>query len=183
MSAKPRNKVGATPAKLALVGVLALVLVGVVASNFSGGEAPPTAASSQDAVAPEAVEPTTAADPATAPSEAAPEPDAKNPFGKFAVEDRWPKTPLKDAARFDPFAPAPWAAVPEEVVDAEAAEDGAKKLDELRNAENAIIFMAGDTRRALIGEQEFQIGDVIGRFKIADITPLGVVLSEVDEGE
>jgi hypothetical protein len=179
MSAQPRDKVGATPAKLALVGVLALVLVGVLASNFSGDETPSTTAASSPDAASEAAEATTSADPATAPS-AAPASDAKNPFGEFADEDRWPDTPLKDAARFDPFAPAPWAAVKIEVADAEAAEDGERKLEELRNAENAIIFMAGDTRRALIGQQEYQVGDVIGRFKIADITPSGVVLSEVE---
>lgn len=184
MSQKPRNRVGATPAKLALIGVLALVMVGVIASNFSGGQSPPVAAAAEGVEhAPE----TTASGVAnsSAGSSAAPQADdAANPFGKFAEVEPWPKAPLKTVTRFDPFARAAWAVV-KEVVESDAAaeeQDSARKLDELRNAENAIIIMSGDTRKAVIGEHEFQIGDVIGRFRIEDITSSGVVLSEI-EGE
>ena len=185
MSRKPRHRVGATPAKLALIGVLALVMVGVIASNFSGGQSPPVAAAAErEAGAPEATVSQGVADSAVGPSTAPQADGTANPFGKFTEEEPWPKAPLKTVTRFDPFARAAWAVV-KEVAEPDAAaeeQDSARKLDELRNAENAIIIMSGETRKAVIGEHEFQIGDVIGRFRIEDITSSGVALSEI-EGE
>ena len=50
--------------------------------------------------------------------------------------------------------------------------------DALLAAENAIILVSGDKRIARVGEHEYQVGDVIGRYKISEISSKGVVLSE-----
>jgi hypothetical protein len=163
---------GATPGKLALIAVLAIVMIGVIASNWPSAAAPPvdeTAAEPQPPVAAA----TTEASPQTQPAVPA------GPFGEFAADQHWPELPITEVTKYDPFAEAHWAAPPKPV---ESAESGPayneEQINELLAAKNAIIFVSGDKRVARIGEQEFQVGDVLGHYKITDITPKGVVLSE-----
>jgi hypothetical protein len=187
MSEKPRAKAGATPGKLAVVGLLAVVLVGVVWKNFFAGggekltprvdkERPQLAAS---APAPAAT-PTTPATSASASKGAAGSNAAAaseaNPFGDFAVDQNWREPTLGEITKHDPFAAATWAGA-----QAESAEDVAlteKRINELMESKDAIIFMAGGTRVARIGKQEFRVGDRLGRYTISAITSQGVVLSE-----
>jgi hypothetical protein len=164
-------KLGATPGKLAVVGVLALVMIGVIASNWPSDEAAPVA---------DTVEAAAEAPVATvAESSAAPAADAAaaGPFGEFAVDRHWPERAVKEVAGFDPLAASEWIKPP-------AAESGPvvseQQINELLAAENAIIFVAGDKRIARIGDQVFQVGDVVGRYIISDITAKGVVLDEND---
>src|SRR4051812_12716202 len=161
-SEQPPKKAGATPAKLAIIGVLAIVLIGVIAKNFSSEAAEPLAPRKLTAVesaaaagqkpaaqaagqaSANAVAATTAAGP-------------DNPFGEFAADEGWPQPPLKDVIKYDPFAPAEWAAAAKK----DSAEDEAlseKQINELLSSKDAIIFMAGDKRVARIGKQEFRVG-------------------------
>lgn len=171
MSRKPRNKIGATPAKLAVVGVLAIVLVGVLASNWTGAAAESAApeSSPEDADAEEVIA-------ETMPKGAA----ATSPFGEFAVDEIWPNLPLTIATKFDPLATAAWAAPAPDIEAIAERQHGEEQLKELRNAQNAIIITSGERRMARIGEHEFQVGDVVGGFRITDISSAGVVLSEID---
>jgi hypothetical protein len=170
MSQKPKDKLGATPGKLALVAVLALVLIGVVASNFSSGGKPPRNKRAKD-------ETLAAADAGPAAMSDKPTIDATStsPFGKFAEDGNWPEFPMSEITSFDPMAKAAWA---KPVVAGEEAVVSDAQINELLAAKNAIIFMAGDKRVARIGENEYHVGDVIGRYQISDITARGVVLSE-----
>jgi hypothetical protein len=172
MSQKQTMKVGATPGKLALIGILAVVMVIVIASNW------PSAAAPLADETPLAAEPSAQAPPAA--SEAttdSPEASPASPFGEFAEDRHWPELPLKEVTEFDPFAISKWAAPSVGVDGAPALNE--TQINELLAAENAIIFVSGDKRIARIGDQEFQVGDVLGRFKITDISSKGVVLSEV----
>lgn len=166
-----RLKVGATPGKLALIGVLALAMVIVTASNWPSAPAPPVdVAATAPVPTPSGLPPTTEGIPNT--QEAAP----AGPFGQFAEDRHWPELPLDEVTAFDPFATSAWAAPL-----AAAAEGPAynqEQINELFAAENAIILVAGDKRIASIGDREYKIGDVIGRFRISDISSRGVVLSE-----
>jgi hypothetical protein len=167
MSQPSRDKVGATPAKLALIGVLALVLAAVIVSNWP--ESAPPAMAAASAATPEVA--------VAAPESTAAE-QASSPFGQFADDADWPERPIKEVIAHDPFAVAAWAIPPEGL--GEDKKTTEKRIQELLHAESAIIFMSGDKRVARIGGQEFQVGDVIGGFKISDISSRGVVLSEAE---
>lgn len=162
-----RLQLGATPGKLALIGLLAAVMLAVIASNWSSAPAPPVAA---PAVAAALVSEQLPTPSVTTPAQPA------GPFGEFAEDRHWPQKPLDEVTAFDPFAPAKWAVLP--AADGPAAAHDEEQINELLAAENAIIFVAGDKRLARIGEHDYQIGDVIGRFRISDISAKGVVLSE-----
>jgi hypothetical protein len=172
MSQKPSVKVGATPGKLALIGILAVVMVIVIASNWPSAAAP---LADETALAAEPSDPTPAA--ASEATTDTPVATSASPFGEFAEDQHWPELPLKEVTEFDPFAISKWA-VPAVGVDG-APVLNEEQINEMLAAENAIILVSGDKRIARIGDQEFQVGDVLGRFKITDITSKGVVLSEV----
>ena len=177
MSKPPRNKVGATPAKLVLVGLLSIVLIAVLAPKFMGGPAPGAAAT---AVA-EAETPSDAnTEVELATETASPATAAASPFGAFASDPSWPQMPLEEITKFDPLATAAWAAPAPDIAATAEREHGEEQLNELRNAQNAIIITAGEKRIARIGEYEFQVGDTVGEFKITDITSAGVVLSKFE---
>ena len=169
MSRPAPNKLGATPGKLALIAVLALVLVGVIAANWpSAPEAP-------------ADEPQTARRLPKAPATAnTGQPNQgstpANPFGEFADDGHWPELPLREITSFDPLATAAWARPPEETAEGNIRTE--TQLNELLVAKEAIIFVSGDKRIARIGDKEFQVGDRLGRYQISDISPRGVELSE-----
>ncbi|MBA3482920.1 MAG: hypothetical protein H0T51_14015 [Pirellulales bacterium] len=172
MSQKQPLKVGATPGKLALIGILAVVMVIVIASNWPSAAAP-LADEATLAVEPSAPTPPAASETTTDMPEASP----ASPFGEFAEDKHWPEVPLKEVTEFDPFAISKWAAPAVGVDGAPALNQ--EQINELLAAENAIILVSGDKRIARIGDQEFQVGDILGRFKITDISSKGVVLSEV----
>jgi hypothetical protein len=169
MSRPAPNKLGATPGKLALIAVLALVLVGVIASNW-----PTTPAAPAD-------QPKTARRPLPAPAAAnsgqqnQPATPA-GPFGEFAEDGHWQELPIRQVTSFDPLATAEWAKLPDVAADGTVRTE--TQINELLAAKDAIIFVSGDTRVARIGDQEFQVGDRLGRYLISEISPRGVVLSE-----
>jgi hypothetical protein len=70
-----------------------------------------------------------------------------------------------------------WMAPPADAGETASSEE---QIDDLLAAQSAIIFVAGDKRIARIGEKEFQVGDVLGRYTISDITAKGVLLSETE---
>jgi hypothetical protein len=178
MSRPPRDRIGATRGKLALVGVLAMVLAGVLVRNFGGGGQ--ELAQVDGAAAPRASS-TAKATPAGG-SEPVPNQKSYNPFGEFAADRDWPTISLDKIISFDPLAAPPWAAAAEQAEAAANGEPEAKSLEELRTAANAIIFIADGQRVARIGDQEYHVGDRVGRYEITDISSAGIVLSEPAEG-
>src|SRR5262245_24098002 len=179
MSRVERDRIGATRGKLAVVGLLAAALVGVLAKNFHGAS-------------PEAVtEPTSAASetPAAAvPHAAAPTPNAApasrqtakpaSPFGEFAEDAAVPAYSLEKLVSFDPLAAPAWMADTEQAADREQQQADDHSIEELQAAQNAIILVSGDQRVARIGSQDYRVGDLVGRYQITDISSAGIVLSE-----
>jgi len=165
MSGAKIKSAGATRGQLALVGVLALILVGVIGSNLRGSAEEPAA------LVPAAV--TATSEPAQ-PGLIAGKPTVNDsPFGDFAVDADWPEPSLEQLINFDPFAPPASAVAVEPGID--STDDSLRNLSE---AKDAIIFVTGDQRVARIGETEYHVGDAVGRFRITEISSAGIVLSE-----
>jgi hypothetical protein len=171
MSRPAPNKLGATPGKLALIAVLALVLVGVIASNWP--TAPEAPAEELQATRRLPTRPAAAANGQPNSNEPA---TPAGPFGEFAEDGHWPELPLRQVTSFDPLATAAWAKPAEAT--AEATVRTETQVNELLAAKEAIIFVSGDKQIARIGDKEFQVGDRLGRYLISEISPRGVVLSE-----
>jgi hypothetical protein len=170
MSRPAPNKLGATPGKLALIAVLALMLIGVVAANWpSAPGAPNDEAETKTArrVPTNLVSTSGQQTPPATPA---------GPFGEFAEDGHWPELPLRQVTSLDPLATAAWAKPPEQ--SAEGAVRTETQINELLAAKEAIIFVSGDKRIARIGDRQFQVGDRLGRYLISEISPRGVVLSE-----
>ena len=160
MKSPSRDRIGATRGKLALVGVLAVALAYVMASNvraLRGAGMPAVAA------------PAVAA--ATSDMVSTPE----QPFGEFGEDDDWPRVSWGQAAQFDPFRAPPWMARAEPG-DAVATET--RTLEALRKAQSVIVVVADGERLARIGDHEFRVGDFVGPYQIIDISSAGIELSE-----
>lgn len=161
---------GATPGKLAVVSVLALVLVAVVWRNIAGSSpAGPNEASSTT--------PPLAAVAKKVPAE----PTAADSQRRPVVPKVWPKYNLDTVVKFDPLAKPTW------YVAAHAAESGtagaslarsAQVLEELKKQQTKIIVISGDERIATIGELSLRVGDTIEGFRVTEITTDGIVLTE-----
>jgi hypothetical protein len=176
MNRKQGDRKDATRGKLILVGVLVVVLVCVLASNFRGSAnepapvAPSPAADARGpAPAPVAAQATTVQAPAA----------SLGPFGEFAADGDWPAAALVKLVSIDPLKAPPWMAVSETVPTEETAADPMQQtLEQVQQAQSAIIFISGGHRGARIGTQDYHVGDMVGRFQISDISSAGIVLSE-----
>ncbi len=178
MSRSKRDLVGATRGKLALAAVLAVVLAWVLASNFRGE--PVEAAPEPSVMDAAAVSPQAPPDPAGAPSPS----DAKaSPFAEFAADNDWPEVSLERLVRFDPLKQPEWLAPPR-AADEATARETEQTIQDLQQATNAIIFVSGGERVAHIGAHEYRVGDMVGEYRITDISSAGIVLSppEGDSG-
>jgi hypothetical protein len=169
MSGAKIKSAGATRGQLALVGVLALVLVGVIGNNLRGAAEEPAAPAPQVVAA--------TSEPAQPRLIAAKPTITDGPFGEFAAEADWPEPSLEQLVNFDPFAPP--ASVAVDVPGSDSTNDSLRNLSE---AKDAIIFVTGNQRVARIGETEYHVGDAVGRFRITEISSAGIVLSEPVEG-
>jgi hypothetical protein len=184
MNAVQRDRIGATRGKLALIGLLAVALAGVVAANFRGGDAIASAAPAEAvgtevaAAQPAAVAPVRSAPTSPAASTIPASADAKpaTPFGEFAVDADWPDYSIDELVRFDPFAAPAWNAPAAAADGGEGAQSAS--LQQLQEAQNAIILVSGNERVARIGTQEYRVGDKVGPYLITGISSAGIVLSE-----
>jgi hypothetical protein len=183
MKADKRDRIGATRGKIAVVGALGAVLVTVLASNFRGAAEEPAVASLTADAAATPVAPAAPQAPALAPAATASQspnrPTTAAPFGEFAADGDWPAYSLEKLVRFDPFAAPAWMAVTEQ--SAEDDQDDDQTLKDLQEAQNAIILVTGDQRVARIGSQEYRVGDMVGAYRITDISSAGIVLSDLNE--
>lgn len=161
---------GATPGKLAVVGVLALVLVVVVWSNITGSS-PAGVTETSSTTPPRAV----IAE--KVPTEAVAADSSPRPV----VPKVWPKYNLDTVVKFDPLAKPTW------YLAAHAAESGtaessqarsAQVLEQLKKQQTKIVVISGDERIATIGELNLRVGDTIEGFRVTEITTDGIVLTE-----
>jgi len=162
MKRQPKKQVGASKGQLALVAILGVVLVAVLASNFRSEGTPELALAAPAQSA--AVAGATAAGAASAGPN-------QSPFGEYAVDQNWPRVPLDDVVKFDPLADGKADEPIAPVYDA-------AEIEELRTAQDAIIFTTDGETIARIGSKEFHVGDVVGGLEIREISSAGIVLSE-----
>jgi hypothetical protein len=170
MSRQPRKKSGATTKQLALIGILSMILIGVLASQWLGS----------DTSAISLADPSELPGSSSAREEKPVLPAGESPFGAYAADEPWPEFAVGKVIEFDPFKTPDWAHPAPDVETLAEQKHSEEKLNELRNATNTIIITAGDKRIARIGKHEYQVGDTIGEFEITDISSAGVVLSKVD---
>lgn len=156
---------GATPRKLAMVGVLTLALIAVIWHN-AAGSAEPVAEQAVQAPTPQAK------------VEAAPAP---KPVVTIPVR-KWPEISLDKAVKNDPFAMPSWylMAQAEEGSAGASLARSAQVLEELKKKQTKIVVISHEDRIATIGDQSFRVGDMIEGFQVTEITTEGIVLTETN---
>jgi hypothetical protein len=156
-----------TKGQLALVGVLGVILIGVIASNLRSADqgAVASAAPASDEAAP-------APTPAAAPGAPAAPSSNPSPFGAYAADQNWAKPKIEDLVRFDPLSDGSKTEQPV------APKYDAAAINELRNAQDAIVFTTDGQTVARIGAKEYHVGDVVGGMQIREISSAGIVLGE-----
>jgi hypothetical protein len=162
---------GATPGKLAAVGVLGVMFVAVLWHNLAPSR--PTAAE----------KPRPIASSAKAEKQPAQAVAVQQPKLEKKVPRKWPKLSLDDVVKHDPFAMPMWyltARAEEEGTGASALARSAQVLEELKKQQTRIVVISGEERIATIGDLSFRVGDMIEGFQVTAITTDGVVLTEVD---
>ena len=188
------QRTGATPGKLALVGVLAVILVTVIVKQLPSKPAAPELASRR----PASRQPQTVRQPTLPHKKNNP---SKSKFDKTksstnqkeqqTQKPTWPDLSLQAAIAFDPFAPPEWltqartAEHPGEIDSRHLSEASRQRrkqevLKELRELGTTMVVISEGDKRATIGEQTVRIGDRFEGFLITDITKQGVVLSELE---
>lgn len=162
--------VGATPGKLAVVGVLSLVLVYVLFGDsiFGGSK-------SQVKLRPRAAKQGNASQ-----GEAPQEVKAIKKLKDSIVRKDWPQLEIERIVSFDPFGTklpgdqerAALAASNEEV------QVDNVSLKQIQEADEAIVILSGGEKIARYGAMELRVGDQVGDYRVKDINNQGVVLSE-----
>lgn len=185
------KRIGATPGKLATIGLLCAVMAlvwwqtiaSVIGLDGGNGGAVQTVSYSSD-------RPTSNL-PAT-------NSRTRGPVGvqrsinqeslqpAVAVGD-WPDMPIEVATRNDPFAKPQWAILRKEPQTVVASSTGAVNAgpatrEELMEQGATMIVISGDRKVATIGGQEVTVGDFLGEYQVLDITKAGVILSESPKG-
>ena len=175
-----KDRIGATRGKLALVGVLVVVLVAVIGMQLSGSsniDNLPTAAASDMPGWQGNVDVDTASD-----SSAPPAPPVEKP------PRTWPELSMEVIVACDPLAAPPWYLDAMELDQSKDQSDGNPAsaegapdsliLAELQEAGATIVLIANGKRIATIGDRQIRIGDRIEGYQVSDITDQGVILTK-----
>lgn len=173
---RAKDRLGATPGKLALIALLAVVLVGVIVGQFS------------DTPGPNDVVPQKVASSKTRPQEGAQHASASTssikPNQQTSKPQQWPRLSVEEASAFDPFsAIGPLAPPPIEAMQpiAEDEKEDSPAMEKLLQQKATIVVIADNDKVATIGTQQIHIGDVIEGYKITDITTQGIVLTKLEK--
>lgn len=186
-----RNNV--TPMKLAVVGVLATIFLGVVGFQvapliFRGPPGPPPPPAKRSVAAKRSVRQVT---PAAQAQPNDPARERSEPYRDIArVDVDWPVIGVEDAVRHDPFQlpPVLAAAIQRQVVSASAAEEPSEEQEHVRReaflaalAERGVdvVILDGDHAVAAIGDWELREGDVVEGLLVKKISRDGIELVRV----
>jgi hypothetical protein len=176
-----RERTGATRGKLALVGVLAVVLVVVIVVQLPGP-------ASVDKAATAAI--TSLAELEQADNDKGESNSATKQANKTRIDTtprQWPELSMDTITASDPLAAPSWYVAAAQVEPTNEqddpslaeAEDNARAaaLATLQQTGASIVLIANGERIATIGDQSVRIGDSIEGFQVSDITDQGVVLT------
>jgi hypothetical protein len=199
---------GATPAKLALIAALAIVLIGVLLVQFGafGGGAPRTASSTKPKPAAKPAPSSEVSEPAPKGSAAAAttragsatkkSPMASTPASRVAARPVRPWAPPKveEIARYDPFdVPPPMVMLfgsnstgRSPAAGGTSSADRDRTLHEtlaaLRDRGVTMILTDAEGPLAVVGDRTVRIGDRVGGFVVTDISlEEGIVLEIAPE--
>jgi hypothetical protein len=170
------EKIGATPGKLVLVGVLGVIFLGVIASQFLGGDAADLAASAAPRVPARRL-----------PRHIAPQPTGEAPPAQAAVARPWPVISLAQALAHDPFAQPAISlesdpsipSVSQEAASAAGQDERRAALERLQALRAAAIAITPNGPVATVGTDVWRVGDRIEGFRVTNIDLMGITL--VDE--
>jgi len=166
---KQLEKMGATPGKLAIVGVLTLVLVMVIAKQFP--ESTPGNTELSRAVVSQAKAEKASTNNLTTNNLTA---KKLSPESKFPV---WPDMNLAETLASDPFATPSWAIRKNPIV--VATDNSREELLALQEQGASIVVIGKATKSATIGEQKIYIGDLLEGYRVTDITTNGIFLDKL----
>ncbi len=170
---KQLEKMGATPGKLALIGVLVLVLGMVIVKQLPkgtpSGASPSLATASLERSKTEKAGPTKQATSETQATET-------NAKSKLAP---WPELGLKETLTSNPFALPSWAVPKEKSVARTETHEESEELAELLSQGTSIVVIGQGKKSATIGEQKLYVGDILEGYQVTDITTQGVVLNKL----
>jgi len=172
------DRTGATPKKLALVAVLAMVLAGVIWHQVFGAHQEEVAAKPQR---PAASTPNLKDTSKKSP----PKVDEQSPSASdhIVTAPEWQEMPLRDVLAHDPFQPPQWFVLANQPIaereSSATAENTEKLLEQLKQKSMNIVVISGTTKIATIGGNEVRVGDLIEGFRVTDITTEGITLSEM----
>ncbi|MCH2114019.1 MAG: hypothetical protein MK171_03785 [Pirellulales bacterium] len=168
------KKNGATPAKLALVGVLGVVFLAVVVPQMRGKPSGMAPADSPRTKKVKGKEQVGQQSEAGVRLEADASPNLRE----------WSKILLEQVVSYDPLAAPDWyvkaAAVPEAAqLKDDRDEANALALAELEKQGASIVVIANQQRMATIGTQRVKVGDLIKGYQVSSITTEGIVLTDI----
>ncbi len=187
-----QSKVDATPGKLVLISVLAVVLIAVLYKQFGGS----TTAVDRPARRPKPARPSVAS---RAPAGDA---DKRRRDAVVTADDTaaqpvnevvWRPPPLAEVVEYDPFSlPYRFPQPRPQGADESSADSGTRKpgvdpavqaaqqlnerLEQLRQQGVQVILKEQDEYVALIGDRTIHVGDEIDGLTVTEITPRGVRL-------
>jgi hypothetical protein len=174
-----KDRIGASRGKLALMGVLAVVLVVVIVVQLSGTSDVDNVPTASVTDMPGWEGHANAAKPESNPPAPKPAPAEKPPR-------EWPELSMKEILACDPLAAPAWYLAAIQPEQSQEQADGTNRgtpddslvLAELQQAGATIVLIANGQRIATIGERQIHVGDRIEGYQVSDITDEGVILTK-----
>ena len=171
---RKRDRIGASRGKLALVGVLSIVLVVVIVVQLPDSQPTGQSAKTKEIATSQAPQGETKVVAQTVSDEQDP-------------PREWPKLSLDVIADADPFAWPTWyqaaassgpLSEPNDRTEAQTEVADKQKLEDLQKTGAAIVLITGDARIATIGDKRLRVGDRIEGYEVSEITSKGVILTK-----
>ena len=159
------ERMGATPGKLALIGLLSTVLVAVIVKQLPKGETESLHTSST--AIPQQLAQTAEADPK----------DVNSKPDHLREKTTWPVVKLSEALACDPFEPPTWAVQEQRIDTTESGQHGV--LADLQKKGASIVVISAGRKSAKIGPQRIHVGDILEGYQVTDITTQGILLDKL----
>jgi len=160
------DNVGATPGKLALIGVLVLVLIVVIVKQQP--ESVPVSVRESPITTEQQTTKRTRVSPSSLP-----EKDSQNESERTS----WPEINFSETLASDPFTPPSWAVQESRTVLSTSDDPG--ELAELQQQGASIVVIGQKEKSARIGEQRLVVGDILDGYQVTDITTQGIFLNKL----
>jgi len=180
--------------KLVLIGVLAVILIAVIAFQLAGSSSTTARATANKGKQRNPGNPP-ANTPATPPTRQ-PQPNRSNQAAQTSQPENttrrsWPSYALESVLAHDPFAAPGWTRTSEEIDAAVAApttdsevetvvNTDAILLAELKTQGVSMVMITEGKKVAKVGDKELREGDKIGGFVVKEINRQGVVLRDAE---